>query len=105
MSLEQLERQIEIATLAMEKATKSGNKKMKSEMRQELSNFQKVVETSRARLKELEAIKKKCDELSACREVEQRLQKRTQELEEANKVSKNMDNDHRNELSICNSGS
>ena len=47
----------------MEKATRNGDKKVKSELKKELSSFQKVLERSKLRLKELTAIKKKCDEI------------------------------------------
>ena len=81
MSLFQLERQIELATVAMEKATLNGDKRMKSELKKELSSFQKVLERSKLRLKELTAMKKKCDEISEVRELEQ--SRRRQEEEKA----------------------
>ena len=68
MSLEQLQRQIQVASLALERANKSGDKQLKGEIRQELARFKQVLETSKARLKELESIKKHCDDLSASRE-------------------------------------
>jgi hypothetical protein len=81
MSLEQLQKQIEVATLAMEKAAKSGNKTTKSKLKQELTKFQKVLEKSKQRLRELEMIKKQCDDLSAYREGEQLLRKRADPAE------------------------
>ena len=68
MSLEQLEQQIKIAERALQKATQSDDKRLKDEIREELTNFTKVLEKSRSRLKELEYIKKQCDDLSAYRE-------------------------------------
>ena len=68
MSLEQLERQIQIAERALQKATQSDDKQLKEEIRHELTNFTKVLEKSRSRLQELEYIKKQCDDLSAYRE-------------------------------------
>ena len=69
MSLEQLQKQIEVATLAMEKAAKSGNKSTKSRLKKELGKFQKVLDKSKQRFRELEMIKKHCDDLSATRET------------------------------------
>lgn len=68
MSLMQLEQQIQLAHVAMEKASASGDARLKSKLRKELANFQKVLEKSKKRLKELELIKKQCDDLSACRD-------------------------------------
>ena len=46
MSLEQLQKQIEVATVAMEKAAKSGNKSTKARLKKELAKFQKVLDDS-----------------------------------------------------------
>ena len=72
MSLEQLQKQIDIATEAMEKAGKSGNLKKKFALRQEIANFQKVLDVSKKRLKELEVLQFHCDELSTVREHKSR---------------------------------
>ena len=72
MSLAQLEQQINLATRAMEKANLNGDDRLKGEIEKELSAFQKVLDTSKARLKELEAIQRQCDELSACRQIDER---------------------------------
>jgi ribosomal protein L3 len=68
MSLEQLKSQIEVATMAMEKAAKSSNKSTKSKLKLELSRFRKVLEKSKQRLRELEMVTKQCDDLSIIRE-------------------------------------
>lgn len=72
MSLAQLEQQINLATRAMEQANLNGNEKLKEDIKDELAAFQKVLEKSKTRLKELEAIQKKCEDLSACRETDER---------------------------------
>ena len=82
MSLAQLERQINLATLAMEKANLSGNEKLKGDIKDELEAFQKVLEKSKARLKELEAIQRRCDDLSACRENDEHILKQAEQSTE-----------------------
>lgn len=73
MSLAQLEKQIEIANLALAKAEeKGGSRKNKAAIKEELAQFTKVLVKSKARLRELEAIKQQCDEFSACRDAPER---------------------------------
>ena len=83
MSLAQLEQQISLATRAMEQANLNGSEMLKGDIKDELAAFQKVLENSKARLKELEAIQKQCDDLSACRETDER---RLKEAELSTKV-------------------
>jgi hypothetical protein len=65
-SLAQLEKQIELATVAMARA--SEGKGLKTDVKEELGNFSRVLQQSKARLKELEQIKRQCDELSVMRD-------------------------------------
>lgn len=58
MSTEQLEKQIQLATLALEKASKSSNKKPKKEISKEMEMLKIVLEQSKKRLKEIEAAQK-----------------------------------------------
>ncbi|CAB9510796.1 expressed unknown protein [Seminavis robusta] len=97
MSLEQLEQQIQVATMAMERANQSGDKKLTGKLKKELKSFKKVLEKSKSRLKELEQIKKQCDDLSATREVRTKSRDSKDEAEKAVlKLKKSKDDDSYN---------
>lgn len=86
MSLEQLQKQIEVATRAMEKATMNGDKHLKGKLKEELAIFNKVLENSKQRLKELEKVKQQCDRLSETRSLA-----KNKSIDVAEKVSRHND--------------
>lgn len=70
MSLAQLEKQIELANAAMARAAEKGAKsKNKAAIREELTQFAKVLAKSKARLRDFAAIRQQCDDFSACQNL------------------------------------